>query len=49
MMERHAQVERTVLGTMLAENYLIADSGVKVDSVVYLQQKTTNKVAIPNI
>ena len=31
MNERHAQVERTVLGTMLAENYLIADSGVKPD------------------
>ena len=27
----HEQIEKSVLGTMLAENYLIVDSGVKQD------------------
>ncbi len=31
MMEKHLQIEKTVLGTMLAENYLIADGGVRKD------------------
>ena len=30
-MERHEQIEKSVLGTMLAENYLIVDSGVQLD------------------
>ena len=30
-MERHEQIEKSVLGTMLAENYLIVDSEVKQD------------------
>ncbi|MCZ2260790.1 replicative DNA helicase [Sporosarcina sp. G11-34] len=30
-MARHEQIEKSVLGTMLAENYLIADSGVMRD------------------
>ena len=27
-MKRHEQIEKSVLGTMFAENYLIVDSGV---------------------
>ena len=30
-MERHEQIEKSVLGTMLAENYLLVDSGVRLD------------------
>ena len=30
-MKRHEQIEKSVLGTMLAENYLIVDSGVRLD------------------
>ncbi|WP_438315418.1 replicative DNA helicase [Sporosarcina sp. FA9] len=30
-MERHKQMEKSILGTMMAENYLIVDSGVKLD------------------
>ncbi|MDS9473205.1 DnaB-like helicase N-terminal domain-containing protein [Sporosarcina pasteurii] len=31
MTERSEQIEKSVLGTMLAENYLITDSEVKID------------------
>ena len=30
-MESYEQIEKSVLGTMLAENYLIVDSGVQLD------------------